>query len=180
MCCIPASKRHRRRSSVLFTVLKSHVRDSFLATLSSQDFFSDVVSLLIPPCWKIRLQSGKVGNNGDKYRGICSSDGSNSLALLATTSREKGSSIQEYDERREGVLLKVHKCVACVSRAEKDLDMLRQVKKIIRHCIVKYKRKQTGDESATEEMRDRLREVVNIEYWKRAELLLNRGLKIEV
>jgi hypothetical protein len=63
---------------------------------------------------------------------------------------------------------------------KKDLDMLRQVKKIIRHCIVKYKRKQTGDESATEEMRDRLREVVNVEYWKRAELLLNRGLKIEV
>jgi hypothetical protein len=65
-------------------------------------FFSDVVSLLIPPCRKIRLQSEKVGNNGDEYRGIGTNDGSNdgsndgpnSLALLATTSREKGSSIQ--------------------------------------------------------------------------------------
>lgn len=60
---------------------------------------------------------------------------------------------------------------------QKDPKIHIQVKDIIRDCAQRNSRKESGYESVTAAMKRRLKEVVNEQYWKRAEVYLEHFLK---
>lgn len=60
---------------------------------------------------------------------------------------------------------------------QKDPELHQRVKAIIKDCAERNKRSERGYESVTASMKARLKEVVNDNYWKRAEAYLNHFLQ---
>jgi len=60
---------------------------------------------------------------------------------------------------------------------QKDPELHKRVRAIIKDCADRNKRHEPGYESVTTSMRSRLREVVSDAYWKRAEVYLNHFLQ---